>query len=143
MTRWRLIWIALVAPLSAQPGPDKFFEEKIRPVLATSCYGCHSSKLKQPMGGLMLDTRRGMRDGGVSGPAVTPGKPAQSVLMRAIGYADLRLKMPPAGKLPDAVIRDFERWIEGGAIDPRPDTAEPPGATHLDLEKGRSWWAFR
>ena len=36
---------------SAQSVGDDFFEKKIRPVLATNCYGCHASKMKSPMGG--------------------------------------------------------------------------------------------
>src|SRR5262245_66449089 len=96
-----LIWLCLLtfatermSAQSAQSTGDEFFEKKIRPVLATNCYGCHSSKLKSPMGGLALDTRSGMLKGGVSGPAIVPGKPAESLLLRALRYKDLYLKMP-------------------------------------------------
>src|SRR5436309_5507794 len=51
-----------------------FFEKKIRPVLVTECYGCHSSeKVKKVRGGLALDTREGTRKGGDSGPVIVPG----------------------------------------------------------------------
>ena len=80
-----LIWLFLFAfaaermsAQSAQSTGDEFFEKKIRPVLATNCYGCHSSKLKTPMGGLTLDTKAGILKGGDSGPAIVPGKPAGS-----------------------------------------------------------------
>jgi len=56
--------IVLAAPLSAQSLSNDFFEQEIRPVLVNKCYGCHSSKLKSPMGGLVLDTRSGLRRGG-------------------------------------------------------------------------------
>src|SRR5215510_12998990 len=69
---------------TSQSVGDEFFEKKIRPVLVTNCYGCHSSKLKTPMGGLVLDTKSGMLKGGVSGPAIVPGKPAESLLLRAL-----------------------------------------------------------
>ncbi len=69
-----LIWLFLLtlaarqmSAQSAQSTGDEFFEKKIRPVLATNCYGCHSSKLKTPMGGLALDTKAGLLKGGGSG----------------------------------------------------------------------------
>ncbi len=47
-----------VAPVYCQSAEGvELFEKEIRPVLATKCYGCHSSKLKSPMGGLVLDTK--------------------------------------------------------------------------------------
>ena len=56
------LWlVALSAQLGAQSLDSSFFESKIRPVLSTSCYGCHSSKLKAPMGGLVLDTKAGLQ----------------------------------------------------------------------------------
>ena len=52
------------APLCAQtPAGTEFFEKEIRPVFADKCYGCHSSKLKSPMGGLVLDTKSGPEKG--------------------------------------------------------------------------------
>jgi hypothetical protein len=131
---------------SAQSTADEFFEKKIRPVLANNCYACHSSKLKAPMGGLVLDTKAGLLKGGDSGPALVPGQPAESLLLRAMRYNDLRLKMPPTDKLPVAVIADFEQWIAAGAHDPRIDAATPITITKahgIDFGKGRQWWAFQ
>src|SRR5437016_58024 len=75
--RMRLFCLFLVAslPVAAQSRGVELFEKKIRPVLAEKCYGCHSSKLKSPMGGLALDTKAGLQKGGVSGPEVIPQKP--------------------------------------------------------------------
>src|SRR5262245_54187352 len=148
-----LIWLFLLAiaaermsAQSAQSTDAEFFEKKIRPVLATNCYGCHSSKLKTPMGGLVLDTKAGMLKGGDSGPAIVPGKPAESLLLRALRYNDLRLKMPPTGKLSDSVIADFERWIAAGARDPRTEAVAASVASKarvIDFNRGRQWWAFQ
>src|SRR5687768_6446834 len=56
------LWPAiLAAQLSAQTVDSSFFESKIRPVLAQNCYACHSSNMKAPMGGLVLDTKAGLR----------------------------------------------------------------------------------
>jgi cytochrome c553 len=129
---------------------DDFFEKKIRPVLANNCYGCHSSKMKSPMGGLVLDTKSGTLKGGASGPAIVPGKPAESLLLRALRYNDPYLKMPPTSKLADSVIADFEQWIAAGAPDPRQRegtdavaaTATPKSRV-IDFDQGRKWWAFQ
>src|SRR5262245_14571324 len=86
----------------------EFFEKNIRPVLAEKCYKCHSASAEKVKGGLQLDTREGIREGGDNGPAVAPGDPEGSLLLTAIRYADKDMQMPPpksGGKLPDATIK--------------------------------------
>ena len=135
------------AALSAQTTDVEFFEAKIRPVLAQKCYGCHSSKMPAPKGSLVLDTKDGLLKGGVSGPAIVPGKPAESRLMTALNYSDPLAQMPPSGKLPPAVLADFEQWIARGAADPR--TSAPavasaaPQYKGMSIDEGRKWWAFQ
>ena len=93
----------------------EFFEKSVRPVLAERCFGCHSSRLKAPMGGLALDTRAGRSKGAAAGPAVTPADPDASPLLRAVRYADPRLQMPPTGKLPEREIAVLAEWVRMGA----------------------------
>ena len=50
---------ATTSPLCAQDAA--FFETKVRPVLATNCYGCHSAAMAAPKGGVILDTKDGLR----------------------------------------------------------------------------------
>lgn len=110
-----LAWMA-----AAQNAAEvEFFEKKIRPVLATRCYACHSAQAVKPQGGLLLDSRDGLRRGGNSGAAIIPGDPQRSLLVRALRHEDAHIKMPPGQKLPDAVIADFEQWVGMGAPDPR------------------------
>ena len=52
-----------------------------------------------------------------AGPLCGPGDPDATILYRAISYRDPGLKMPPNGKLPDAVIADFRQWIEQGGAE--------------------------
>src|SRR5437867_13372366 len=81
----------------------EFFEKNIRPVRASRCYKCHSAEAEKPKGGLLLDTREGIRMGGDSGHAVVPGSLSESLLIKAIRYTDKDLHMPPekaGGKLP-------------------------------------------
>lgn len=102
----------------------EFFEERIRPVLVQHCYECHSVEADEAEGGLLLDTRGAIRQGGESGHAVVPGDVENSVLMDAIEFETF--EMPPEGKLSDKVIADFRKWIEMGAPDPRDGTMTMP-----------------
>ena len=142
-----LLTALLAAPLMAQTPDTSFFEAKIRPVLATKCYGCHSSKLRAPMGALALDTKAGLLKGGATGTVIVPGKPAESRILKALRYTDQELQMPPTGKLPDTVIADFEQWIAAGAPDPRTNsgstTQSPAPLKGMSIENGRNWWAFQ
>jgi len=119
-----------------------FFESKIRPVLLTHCLECHSDDSPTMDGGLALDRAAGWQVGGDSGPAIVPGKSGESLLMAAIRYESI--EMPPAGKLPDEVIADFQRWIDMGAPDPR-DEAMPVGVRsgEIDWAAAANFWAFR
>ena len=90
------------------PQESKFFKTKIRPVLVNQCAKCHAAGAEKIRGGLLVDSREGLRRGGDTGPAVVPGKPDESLLIQAIRYHDEDLKMPPKVKLPDAMIADFE-----------------------------------
>jgi hypothetical protein len=133
-----------LAPVFAGARPDAagvhFFEQKIRPVLVRHCYSCHSAKSKKARGGLRLDTRDGLLKGGDSGPALVPGKPQDSLLLKALRHEETA--MPPKGKLPDAVIDDFEHWIKRGAPDPR-EASSAPGRSGTDLAKGSKFWSFQ
>src|SRR5262249_2850352 len=119
-----------------------FFEKKIRPVLATQCYSCHSAKVKKPKGGLLLDTRAGLRAGGDSGRAIVPGQPKKSLLIQALHHTDKNLRMPQKEKLSETVIDDFEQWVRMGAPDPRTGGA-PIVRAEIDIDKGRQFWAFQ
>ncbi len=60
-----------------------------------------------------------MRKGGNSGPIIEPGKPDDSLLIRALEYSSENARMPPQHRLPDATVEDFRKWIAEGAPDPR------------------------
>src|SRR5579871_1853156 len=118
MSRRALLLFVSAWPLVAQSSDGlEFFEKKIRPVLASKCYACHSVASKPLMGGLQLDSRDGIRRGGSSGQAaVVPNKPNASLLFTAIQQKGA-LKMPLGDRLPDEVVADFEAWIKMGAPD--------------------------
>jgi hypothetical protein len=120
----------------------ELFEKKIRPALVQHCYQCHSEEAQQAKklkGGLLLDSREGMRKGGVSGPAIILKQPKDSLLIQALRHEDL--KMPPKEKLPDVLIADFVRWVEMGAPDPR--NGKTIVKSGIDLEAGKKFWSFQ
>ena len=152
MSKLRTIFsasLAAVAASRAADAPDAaqlaFFEKSIRPVLVEKCYQCHSADSEKVKGGLLLDTREGMRAGGDSGHAVVPGNVAESLLLKAMRHTDKDMAMPPeksGGKLPDAVIADFEKWVKMGAPDPR-DGGEKFVKKEIDFDEARKFWAFQ
>ncbi len=124
-----LLAVLIVASVSAQ-APKKrrgleLFEKRIRPALIQYCYECHAADSDDVGGKLLLDTRAALLRGGDAGPSIVPGKPRDSLLIRAIEYRDI--EMPPDEKLPNSVISDFKRWIALGAPDPR--TSSPAETT--------------
>jgi len=85
-----------------------FFENKIRPIFANNCYKCHSQQAQRVKGGLLLDTREGLLQGGDTGPAIVPGNPEKSLLVQAVRYTNPDLQMPPKGeKLSESQVADL------------------------------------
>lgn len=147
----RMVFVAVVVVLTVKSTraaePDsagiEFFEKKIRPVLAEHCWQCHSEESKTAnklKGGLRLDSEAGLRAGGDSGPIVVSGKPAESLLIKALRHEELQ--MPPESKLADEVIDHFSTWINLGT--PMPADKNAPTATkRLDWAEARKSWAFQ
>ena len=119
------------APLAA----ERQFREHVEPILARRCFGCHSHARGQMEGNLALDWKSGWTTGGDRGPAILPGAPGESLLIRAVRHVDPDLRMPD-DRLPDAEIAILEAWVGDGAFDPRvaaPATASAAG----------DWWSLR
>src|SRR5260370_25419909 len=95
-----ILGICICAAAAAAEDGAEFFEKNVRPLLAQQCQACHSSPTS-PMGGLRLDSREALLKGGARGPAIVPGKPAESLLLRAVRHTE-SLRMPPSGKMKDA-----------------------------------------
>jgi hypothetical protein len=137
---WALAWL-LVSVLPGLAGESKpsaeqiaFFEAKIQPVLVAHCYRCHSDQTRSPRGGLRLDSREALLKGGDTGPAIVPGKPEASLLLRAVRHTDRLLSMPPKEKLPDQTVADIEKWIALGA---------PASEAYATAKHERPHWAFQ
>src|SRR5581483_3106215 len=134
---------ASAAAQNLDPAQVEFFEKKVRPVLITQCYKCHSAdaqKAGKLRGGLLLDSREGLLKGGENGPAIVPGKPKESLLIKAVRHDEI--KMPPGARLPDGVVADLVKWVEMGAPDPRAGAVTVASKT-IDIEAGKKYWAFQ
>jgi mono/diheme cytochrome c family protein len=119
-----------------------YFERYVRPVLVEHCYSCHSADADIVQGGMRLDSRAHLQNGGDSGPVLVPAQPNKSLLIEALRWESL--EMPPGGRLPKSTIERIARWIEMGAPDPRiSDPAAPVKSQAMSVEEGRSFWSFQ
>jgi hypothetical protein len=132
--------VAQLEPKPISPEERTFFESKVRPILVRRCYECHSNQ-GQHEGGLFLDSRVGWSEGGVSGSAIVPGIPDESLVIQAVRYDGL--EMPPSGRLPADEVAVLEQWVKLGAPDPRVGKDAPAVRKGIDLEAGRKHWSFQ
>ena len=142
--------LGLLSPIRSGAAEDfQFFESRIRPLLAEHCYECHSAQAKKTKGGLRLDSREGWSKGGDSGPAIVPGKPDDSLLIKGIRHWDKEFKMPPEKPLTPPQVADLVQWVKLGAPDPRTNapalaaTAPAKPAYGISVEEGRKHWAYQ
>jgi mono/diheme cytochrome c family protein len=141
----RLWAIAASLAASSSAAANDFFEARVRPVLVEHCQSCHGPEKQKA--DLRLDSRAFVLKGGESGPAIVPGNPEASLLLKAVSHADPDLAMPPKKpRLPDSVIQDLTTWIRDGA--PWPNTPVETATTtkegfNLDSRKERLPWIWR
>jgi cytochrome c553 len=133
----------------AQSDGAEFFEKNVRPLFAQRCLPCHAAG-DHPAGGLRLDSRESLVQGGSRGPAIVAGKPEESLLIRALRQIS-NLRMPPAGKLGDAEIAILAQWVSMGAPwasnrAPQPEKTTPkfwafipPRDSAIPQVKNASW----
>ena len=136
-----VIWAFFCATAFSAPESDfEFFESRVRPVLIEKCYECHGQEKQK--GGLRLDSRGHVLKGGDLGPVIVPGKPEESLLIKAISWLDPDLQMPPKNRLKPQETAALIEWVKRGAPDPRMDSpAQPPQED--PLEKGKTHWAYQ
>ena len=137
-----LLIVSLSQGALADEGTD-FFEKKIRPALEKYCYECHSDRENKIRGGLLVDTKNGLLQGGDSGPAIVPNKLQESLLWDAINHSG-EFKMPKK-KMPQEVIDDFKTWITTGAPDPRvkQNVLVKTKVSPESISKARGFWSLQ
>ena len=134
----RLAAAVLLAACSLSGGDTRFFEMKVRPLLAAKCFACHA---ESQMSGLRLDSLEAALQGGSRGPALVPGDPASSLLLTAVRRNRDDLKMPPTEPLASDEIAILEEWIAEGAAWPKAEVVVSSGSK-LGAE-ARDFWAFK
>lgn len=128
--RWIVFVLAAASAFSTRAedvAAARYFTDKVKPLLDSRCVSCHGpDKVK---GSLRLDSRAGALKGGENGPAIIPGKPADSLLLQTVMHSKKDLEMPPKDKLTTNDIAVLKRWIEDGA--PWPETTNAVAAIQL------------
>ena len=141
--------LLLSSQLTAQKA--QLTEKDILPVVQR-CFQCHGESLK--MADLDLRTRAGMLKGGASGPAIVPGKAAESILYKRVtGQVQPIMPMAPVPALSEKEIATLKDWIDQGAVwnsaqatapAPAPtSTATPAYKEKQFTDEDRNWWAFQ
>lgn len=129
----RLLLTLLVLHLFALPiwADEKYYEQHIKPLLATKCSSCHGA-LKQESD-LRLDAGQLIHTGGASGPVLDLEQPPESLLLSRVQSADLDLRMPPEGQgepLTREQIEVLTTWIRTGAPFPKSEDIPPDPRQH-------------
>src|SRR5689334_16993635 len=99
---------AILRAATPRAGAEENFETHVRPILAKNCFSCHTAS---KMGGLEMRSRESLLKGGKHGPAIVPGDPDGSLLVKAIRREHETIKMPPLGQLAAGEIEVIATWI--------------------------------
>ncbi len=142
---WIVLMVAPSGKVAAEP-PEQVTEHDVIPIMYLRCTVCHG--LRRQEGGLDLRTRASMVKGGKSGPAIVPGHPEQSLVLKRIHSGE----MPPKRELIDVSIKlitpveteKLTQWIAIGApkSDIQADVADGK-PDPLVSDKDRQWWSFQ
>ena len=123
--------------ISAAPTADaekqKFFTDQVKPILESTCVKCHGGA--KTKGGLQILNRELLLKGGDSGPAISNEAPSKSLLLKAIGYGDPELQMPPKQKLSEPQIAVLTKWIEMGAPMMPLTVSRPEGIAEIPTKR--------
>lgn len=137
---------AIVVAVPAATGAEDrealtFFETKVRPLLAASCYECHGED--KAKGGLRLDHIDLILKGGETGPALVPHQPGSSLLIEAVSRTDPDFAMPPKKALTGDEVAVLKEWITRGAPWPQESVTEVDRDKHGFTDEDRAWWAIQ
>jgi hypothetical protein len=128
--------------------PVKYFGD-IHPILSENCVSCHGPK--KQTGGLRLDSLEGALAGGSNyGPAIVPGRAAESPLVVFSAHLEPEMEMPPEKpRLSDEAIAVLRTWIDQGANWPstgtsaKSDGVVPLGNQEAIFKKAAKHWSFQ
>src|SRR5260370_39996804 len=94
------------------------FNASIQPILSENCYGCHGPSSSSRKAGLRLDHPEfAYAPHEKFGPAIVPGQPEHSPLVRRIEGKDPDERMPPPEahrQLEPGQIAALRQWVKEG-----------------------------
>jgi hypothetical protein len=106
-----------VAVSKPKSGPS--FNRDIRPILSENCFLCHGQDPEHRGGDLRLDIREEAIAARDEGPAIIPGDPKNSSIIKRIISKDPDMLMPPPkahmAAMSSEQLATLEKWIENGA----------------------------
>jgi cytochrome c553 len=127
--------VAIPAAAPLKPG-DVSFASEVAPILLQQCGNCHGGQDAEA--NLRMTSLETLIKGGGSGPAIMPGKGADSLLVKKLrGAAGIDGQRMPLGKPPlsDAQIATIAKWIDQGA---RIDLLSPKASLETVASAGRA-----
>ncbi len=94
------------------------FEKDILPILRNNCLACHGAT--DANGALILESPATILKGGDAGPAVVPGKSAESLLLKVAAHQEDPIMPPPGNDVAAKTLTSQELgllklWIDQGA----------------------------
>ena len=132
-----------VAREAGELGVELVTDRDVLPIFQARCVACHGKR--EQRGGLDLRTRETRLAGGDSGPALVPGSPDASLIIRKIEAGE----MPPPDMQYDYAVRNptdaevakLRQWVAAGAP-PAPNDSGAAEPTRHMAEEDRNHWAF-
>ncbi len=118
------------------------FDRDIHPILSENCFACHGPDGASRKAGLRLDRREDAIAPREDGPAIVPGDPAKSALVRRITADDPEEFMPPrktGKKLTAKQIDTLKLWITQKAIYPTHWSFIPPTRPAIPAVNDAAW----
>lgn len=141
------LWIESGAKFSQSVNPTAAIDQHaVVPIMHLRCTVCHGLRRKEA--GLDLRSKAGMLAGGKSGPAIIPGKPEESLVLKRIHAGE----MPPRRELVAVSIKTMQpseidiltRWIAAGAPEVKTSSADADqGPDPLVSDADRQFWSFQ
>lgn len=141
------ILLALIPAVPAAAAPLRFNQD-IRPILSENCFHCHGQDAAKRKADLRLDTFEGATAALEDGPALVPGKPDASSLLKRMESHDPDELMPPADsnrRVTPQQIALVRQWIaEGAAYEKHwafvpPERTPLPASSALDRQPWDAW----
>src|SRR5258706_9727499 len=110
------------------------FVKDIQPIFTGHCVSCHGPKKQEAE--FRLDAKEIALKGGELGPAIVPGKSAESLLIRFVAAGDPDKVMPKKGeRLTAEQVGLLRAWIDQGA--------SWPESASVKIEDPLKHWAFK